>query len=142
MCVGGILKCPPTNKLSRLHLDQMSSLRRSLSQSTMVDGKEREFQAVGDPGLVIDASKIVLDDLLLRSKLRRDVLVLAALNDQRHNLHLLWRQPVANPRPHAVRRLHGRDVRALHKTLSLGHPAHAVHQRRSWNVPTQNAVEE
>ena len=103
---------------------------RGFREDAVVDGEECQLEAVGDTGLVVDAAQVVLDHLFLRTELRGYVLVLAALNDQRHNLHLFWRKPVAYPHANAIGGLHRGHVRALHEALSLGHAANAVHQHR------------
>jgi hypothetical protein len=51
----------------------------------MVDGKERKFKAIRNADLVVNVAQVVLDDLLCRSELSGDLLVLVALHDQRND---------------------------------------------------------
>jgi hypothetical protein len=125
-----------------LHLDEVAGLGCGLGEYAVVDGEEGELEPVGDASLVVDGTQVVFDDLLFGSELRRNLLVLAALNDQGDDLHLFWSQAVANAGPDAVRGLHGGDVDGLHEALSTTYAANTVHQIGSGDVAAEDAVEE
>ena len=50
--------------------------------------KQRQLQPIAHPDLVVDATQVILDHLLLRPQLIRNVLVLAPLHDKRDYLLL------------------------------------------------------
>src|SRR5579875_4003303 len=52
-----------------------------LTNKVMIDGKQRQFQAVGDAELVENVSEVMFDGLLCNLKLLSDVLVGVAVND-------------------------------------------------------------
>ena len=63
----------------------------------MMNREQGQFEPVGDASLIIDIPQVVLNYLFLRAELQGDVLVLAALHDERDDLHLLWSETVADP---------------------------------------------
>ena len=67
-----------------------------LGQDAVVDGEQRQFQAIGDAGLVVDAAQVILDDLLGGAEADGDLLVLAALDDKGDDLQFLGSEAVAN----------------------------------------------
>src|SRR5437899_10494499 len=58
-----------------------SQCGRSFVQNAVVNGKQREFEAVGNADLVVHVPQIILNHLLRGSKLNCDFLVLEALDD-------------------------------------------------------------
>ena len=74
----------------------------SLRQHAVVDGEQRQLQTVADAGLVVNRAQIVLDHLLGRLEAQRDLAILAALDDERHDPHFLGRKPVADARAHHI----------------------------------------
>ncbi len=86
-------------------------------------------------------AEIVFDDLLLGSELDGDLLVLAALNDEGHDLHLLGGKAVADPCADAIGGLHGGHIRALDPALAPSHAAYAIQQVGSGDVAADDAVE-
>src|SRR5437763_10213263 len=58
-------------------------------QDAMVDGEQRQFQAVRDADLVIHVAQVILDDLLGGAELGGDFFVLVSLHNQGNDLQFL-----------------------------------------------------
>ena len=58
--------------------------------------EQSQFQTIGDPGLVVNAAQVIFDDLLRGAEPDRDLLVLAALDDEGDDFEFLWSETVAN----------------------------------------------
>ena len=128
------------NPLCSSHLDQISRLRRGLGQNPMMDGEERQLQAVGYSCLVVDPAEIVFDDLLFRSQLKSDLLVLAALYDQRDDLHFFGGKAIAHTGSDAVGGMDCRHVGSLHEALTASNSPHAVDQITGPDVSAYDTI--
>ena len=71
-------------------------------QHAVMDGEQRQLEAVAHAGLVVDRAQVVLDHLLGGFEALRNLAVLASLHDQRHDAHFLGRQAIAHARAHHV----------------------------------------
>jgi len=96
-----------------------------------MDSEKGEFQPVGDAGLVVDASQIVLHHLLLGVEFGCDFLVLAAFGNECDDLYFFRGQALQNARAHSIVRRHWRCAHALDDALAGGHTVQRVYQLHS-----------
>src|ERR1700691_4325884 len=87
--------------LHPLH-DLVADHLRGFCQNAVVDGEQCQLQTIRDAGFVVDATEIVLDHLFGGIEPDGDLLVFAALYDERDDLQLLGSEAIADAGPNRV----------------------------------------
>ena len=104
--------------------------------------EEREFETIADAGLVVDGAQVVFDDLLGGLEAQRDFAILAALDDERDDAHLLGRKTVANAgADHIFFRRVGNLELGRSPGVSGSHAADALDERLAGDVAEDDAAE-
>src|SRR5258708_2330936 len=101
----------------------------------MVNSEEGEFEPIDDAGLVVDGTEIVFDDLFRGFEARGDFAILAALNNESYDAHLLGCESVADAASDEIFfRCLGDHQLGRHPGISGGYATDALDQRVATDI--------
>ncbi len=80
----------------RLQIHLTTGNGGSVGQGAMVDGKQGQFQAIRNPGFVIDIAQVIFDDLFGGAEVAGNFLIFEPLNNERDDLDFFGGEAIAH----------------------------------------------
>lgn len=121
--------------------DKVAGCDGRFGQHPVVNGEQGQLQTVGNPCLIVDAPQVILHYLLGSCKAKSDLLVFAALDDERDDLHLLGSEAIANANTYRILFMDSSLASVGdYASLTLDDTAHALDERRSADGAMHGAV--